>query len=195
MEKAKGLVVFTSGFGSGSVGGSSNPPGITGVGVLSEQSFINDLGYEKLVFSWDDNGIAEKINEFHSSNPDAKIILIGHSLGGDTSVEIAQELGEKNITIDKLILIDTVGINDDVKPDNVSEALNLWSTSQEGINAESHVKGAINIGIDNTTHTEIDNSEKTHELIEKFLNDDLKVHIDQSVQSTQAETLPVALYG
>ena len=56
------------------------------------------------------------------THPNEPVILVGHSFGADTAVEVAQALAKSDpkIRIDLLIQIDTVGINDDEKPSNVT---------------------------------------------------------------------------
>lgn len=65
---------------------------------------------------------------------------MGHSFGGDTAIEIAEELAKMRIAVDLLIQIDSVGYNDDVLPGNVKKGVNLWSSSREGLNGESHIQ-------------------------------------------------------
>jgi pimeloyl-ACP methyl ester carboxylesterase len=156
---ANGLIIFTSGFGSGSSGQSSgSDPENTGLGELSQQNFINALQYEKALFSWDEQDEAMAlIKNYHAEHPNAPIVLIGHSFGADSSIEIAEQLGEININVSKMVLIDSIGFDDDQIPSNVGSALNLHSTSGDGIDGEADIKGALNVGLDETSHTDIDN--------------------------------------
>jgi len=165
-----GLIIFVSGFGTGSSGASSgNNSQTSGLGDLANQTFINDMQFQKGVFGWDEQeSIIRQIREFSQANPDAPIYLVGHSYGSDSAIEVAAQLKDENIWLDKLVTIDSVGFNDDRIPDNVLDALNLYSTSGDGINGEYPIHGADNVGIDGTSHTAIDTDEKTWQAISEF---------------------------
>ncbi len=115
----KPAVIFIEGF---SAFGISNGDGIR---EMSEQ-----MEGAKL-FSWDQkNQILKEINK-HA--PDQPLILVGHSFGGDTAVEIANELNQlKNQfrNIDLLVSVDSVGFNNKIIPINVKRNLNFF---QEGV--------------------------------------------------------------
>jgi uncharacterized protein (UPF0147 family) len=68
-----------------------------------------------------------------------------------------------------LILVDTVGVNDTKVPENVKDAINIFSSSKEGINSENFVKGATNISIDDTSHTGIDDDHRVWTIINDFI--------------------------
>lgn len=165
-----GLVVFISGYGTGSVGQSvGNDPESSGLGILANQAFINDMQFQKGVFGWDEQDrILDHIREFRENNPDAPIYMVGHSFGADSAVEVAEQLKTEDVWLDKLVMIDSVGVNDDKVPENVLEALNIYSTSGDGIDGEYPVGGADNLGIDDSSHTAIDNDPRSWEAIQNF---------------------------
>jgi hypothetical protein len=82
-------------------------------------------------FSWDEkNNIIEEIKKHAADQP---VILVGHSFGGDSAVEIANELNTvKNgfRSIDLLVSVDSVGFNHTIIPMNVKRNLNFFG---EGI--------------------------------------------------------------
>ena len=107
-----------------------------------------------------DDAVA-KIKAAKAANPAEKVIIVGHSFGADSAVEVAEALKKQNICVDQLVQIDSVGVGDEVKPSNVTTGVNIWSTSRDGINGASNVAGSTNIGVDNTTHTKIDDKADT----------------------------------
>jgi len=148
--------VFLSGFGSSS--SSSSDP--TGTSVMA-----NDFAYRipgKTYFGRHkaSNDAVNKIKAAKAANPDERVILVGHSYGGDSVIEVAKALAKERICVDLLIQIDSVGVGDEEKPSNVNTGVNIWSTSWWSlIWGASSVEGSTNIGVDNTTHTGIDDKD------------------------------------
>lgn len=78
-------------------------------------------------FSWDDQD--NIIDEIKKHAPDQPVVLVGHSFGADSAVEIANTLNSvKNgfRGIDLLISIDSVGMNHSIIPMNVKRNLNFF---------------------------------------------------------------------
>ncbi|MBT4792595.1 MAG: hypothetical protein HON90_13565 [Halobacteriovoraceae bacterium] len=76
-------------------------------------------------FSWTDK--EEVIADIKKRRPDQPVVLVGHSFGGDSIVEIAQELNtiENGFRkIDLLVTLDSVGTDNDFIPQNVKKNLN-----------------------------------------------------------------------
>lgn len=110
------------------------------------------------------------------ANASARIVLVGHSFGGDTAIEVAEGRGGlfpnpylSNHTIHRLVQVDSVGIGDEVLPNNVTGGLNIWQTSTgfsyltepEGasvVKRSTNVHAETHFGVANTaiTHTNID---------------------------------------
>ncbi len=136
----KPAVIFIEGF---SAFGISNGDGI--------KDMAENYPGAKL-FSWDQK--PEIINEVKKHSLDQPVVLVGHSFGGDTAVEIANELNSaKNSfrNIDMLISLDSVGFKNNIMPINVKRNLNFF---QEGVLPFLH--GSPNIAR-NTDHTEVVN--------------------------------------
>ena len=77
-------------------------------------------------FSWNEQD--KIIDEIKKHAPDQPVVLVGHSFGGDSAVEIANSLNTaKNgfRTIDLLVSIDSVGFNNTIIPMNVKRNLNF----------------------------------------------------------------------
>lgn len=111
----KPAVIFIEGF---SAFGISNGDGITDMAD-------NFPGAKK--FNWSEH---EKIvSEIKKHAPDEPVVLVGHSFGGDTAIEVAHELNSpKNMfrAIDLIVSIDAVGMNKTVIPVNVKSNLNYF---------------------------------------------------------------------
>lgn len=150
--------IFISGFSATSSGAK---PGVHG---MADDSTIkgNIPGKEYKIGHTQGSKAVRIIKKALKKNPCEPVVLVGHSFGGDTAIEIAQDLAGERICVDLLIQIDSVGVGDEVLPKNVTKGVNLWSTSREGLNGASNVKGSTNIGIHNTTHTDIDDDPATN---------------------------------
>lgn len=111
----KPAVIFIEGF---SMFGISNGDGI-------KEMADNYPGAKK--FDWTEH---EKIlGEIKKHTPDQPVVLVGHSFGGDTAIEVANELNSaKNgfRAIDLLVSIDAVGMNKSIIPINVKSNLNFF---------------------------------------------------------------------
>ena len=81
-------------------------------------------------FSWNEQDAI--IEEIKKHSPDQPVVLVGHSFGGDSAVEIANTLNSvKNgfRGIDLLVSIDSVGMNNTIIPINVKRNLNFIGDS------------------------------------------------------------------
>ena len=111
----KPAVLFIEGF---SAFGISNGDGI-------KDMADNFQGAKK--FSWDEKDSI--IEEIKKHAPDQPVILVGHSFGGDSAIEIANELNNVKHgfrTIDLLVSVDSVGLNHSIIPMNVKRNLNFF---------------------------------------------------------------------
>lgn len=136
----KPAVIFVQGF---SAFGISNGDGISDMAD-------NYPGAKK--FSWEEH---EKImTEIKKHAPSEPVVLVGHSFGGDTAIEVANELNSvKNgfRQIDLLVSIDAVGMNKSVIPINVKSNLNFFT---EGVVPFLHGDPTV---ARNTKYTEVTN--------------------------------------
>lgn len=122
----KGLDLFSS--------PSKSERGYAGVGKMADSIEGSKS------FGWSDHGdILEEIRKTHRDYP---IILVGHSLGGDTAVEIANtldSLDHKFRPVDLLITMDAIGFNNDIIPQNVKNHLNVFGENNMFLNDGPHV--------------------------------------------------------
>lgn len=136
----KPAVIFIEGF---SMFGISNGDGI-------KDMADNYPGAKR--FSWDEHG--KIIDEIKKHAPDQPVVLVGHSFGGDTAIEVANELNSpKNgfRAVDLLVSIDAVGMNKTIIPVNVKSNLNFFG---EGLIPFVHGDPTV---ARNTKYTEVTN--------------------------------------
>lgn len=122
----KGLDVFSS--------PSKSEGGYAGVGRMA------DAVKGSRMYGW--NQKDEIIAEIKKREKSQPIILVGHSFGGDTAVEVANELDslEHNFRpVNLLVTIDAVGFNNDIIPQNVKKHLNVFGETSWFLNDGPHV--------------------------------------------------------
>ena len=167
----KPAVIFIEGF---SAFGISNGDGI--------KDMADNLPGAKR-FSWDEQD--QIIEEIKKHSPEQPVVLVGHSFGGDSAVEIANTLNNvKNgfRSIDLLVSIDSVGMNHSIIPMNVKRNLNFFG---EGIIPFLHGDPDV---ARNTDYTEVIN-ELRSELHSK-MDDSAEVQfkIFESINGVLAES-------
>jgi hypothetical protein len=107
--------------------------------------------------------IVEDIKKRDLSQP---VILVGHSFGGDTVIQVAKELNTLENAfrqVDLLVTIDSVGFNNDIVPPNVRTNLNFIGQSNTWLNDEPNIARDAKLTqvtnfLRNEDHTELDNS-------------------------------------
>jgi predicted alpha/beta hydrolase family esterase len=120
--------------------------------------------------------IADRLAKKYAADPSsvAPIILIGHSLGANKTITMAQRLQAKNVPVRLIVLFDATAQLP--IPNNVQEVLNLHSTKGIGV-AVAGARGYSGT-IDNQDlskmvglgHINIDKSKKLHaEVVAKVL--------------------------
>lgn len=144
--------VFISGFSASSSGGNPGTHQMADDGTISGNIPGNKLKRKHTQKS----KIVKDIQDALKADPCEPVVLVGHSLGGSTAIKVAKKLKKLGICVDLLIQIESKGIGDETLPERVVKGVNIWSTSRKGINGADNVDGSENIGIDDTTHTDID---------------------------------------
>lgn len=84
-------------------------------------------------FGWDEKD--KMLDQISKRSKDQKVILVGHGLGGDTAVEIAQELNtieNRFRSVDLLVTLNSKGFDNDFIPQNVVKNLN-FITADNGL--------------------------------------------------------------
>ncbi len=142
-------------------------------------ALLNNIGNATIIKYSGSDGIETQedilltIEEYRKNNPDGKIALVGHSIGGKDVMGVAQsvEVSEKikNKTIDLLITLEAANTNgligdnqEDNLGSNVKQVINFNSNNSsykgEGGTIEDK-KNMLNINLKKgTTHTNMDNT-------------------------------------
>jgi hypothetical protein len=163
----KGLDVFSSPLKS--------EGGYEGVGRIAESI------EGSRIYGWDQKD--EILNEIRKVNKNYPVVLVGHSLGGDTAIEIADELDslkEGFRSVDLLITMDAIGFSHDIVPQNVKKHLNVFGENSLVLNDGPHVarreeKTWVRNILSPLDHTDIDDDREIQfeivDLIQKALEE------------------------
>lgn len=162
----KGLDIFSS--------PSKSEGGYAGVGRLAESV------EGSRIYGWDQKD--EILKEIKKVRSDQKVILVGHSLGGDTAVEIANTLDsleEKFRPVDLLVTMDAVGFNNDIIPQNVKKHLNIFGENDAVLNdgphvARRHEKTDVKNILSSDDHTDLDDDKELQYEIVNLIQETLK---------------------
>ncbi len=128
------------------------------------------------IYGWDQKD--EIISQIKKTHSDFPVILVGHSLGGDTVKEVADELDslEHNFRkVDLLVTIDAVGFGNDIIPQNVKQHLNVFGENDMFLNDGPHVarrfeKTQVQNILSPLDHTELDDSKEIQFEIMEAIN-------------------------
>jgi uncharacterized protein YdaT len=87
------------------------------------------------VYEWDQQD--EIVEEVKKRKLEMPIILVGHSFGADTAVEVSNKLNSLEHgfrRVDLLVTIDAAGSNNDIIPQNVGKNLNVFGENSGWLN-------------------------------------------------------------
>lgn len=115
-------------------------------------------------FGWDQKD--EMLEQINKRSKDQKVILVGHGLGGDTAVEVAQELNtveNRFRSIDLLVTLNSKGFDNDFIPQNVVKNLNFITSdngfTDDGPNiALNYNRTEVKNFLRNESHNSLDDS-------------------------------------
>lgn len=113
---------------------SKSESGYAGVGRIAESV------KGSRIYGWDQKD--EIIKEIKKVALNQPVILVGHSFGGDTAVDIANSLDSLEHgfrPVDLLITMDAVGFSNDIIPQNVRKHLNIFGETSLFLNDGPHV--------------------------------------------------------
>lgn len=85
-------------------------------------------------FTWDQE--EEILEHIKTHRPHTPLILVGHSFGGDTAVEIAREINKPDYkfrSVDLMVTLDSVGYDNDAISENVRINLNYMADDVLGL--------------------------------------------------------------
>jgi hypothetical protein len=144
--------------------------GIFSLGIDKLAMKLRAGGYEPTIFGWEQWGIAA--NEIVTNNrrgDTGAIILIGHSLGSDSTIQVASNVASERIPIDLVVTFD---ITQPLQvPANVERFINFYqnngvgriATAGQGFQGQlSNVDLSADHSLD---HLNIDESEKLQQLV------------------------------
>lgn len=81
--------------------------GIFSLGIDQLAAKLRAQGYQPIIVGWEQWGfVANQIVAASQNGETGHIILIGHSLGSDSTIQIADALAQKNIPIDLVVTFD-----------------------------------------------------------------------------------------
>lgn len=116
------------------------------------------------------------------------LVIIGHSLGGDSVIELAEDfLLPAGKNVDLTIQIDSVGVGDEVLPSNVDTGINYFQESTGLLEPQGamSVQGATDINVETLfgdptiTHTSIDDDVRLHNRIVQDIAANLNVEVPE----------------
>ncbi len=130
-------------------------------------------------FSWEEHD--KILLEIKKHAPNQPVILVGHSFGGDTAIEIANELNSvKNgfRSIDLIVSVDAVGMNKTIIPMNVKRNLNFFG---EGLIPFVHGDPTV---ARNTKYTEVTNELRADMHSQMEDNPEVQFQIFEAINET-----------
>jgi len=136
-------------------------------------------------FKWDQED--KVFQEISKLNKNAAVILVGHSLGGDAVVNLANRLNSLEggyRKVDLLVTLDSVGFDNDIIPRNVKQNLNFIGDRDmlfnDGPNiARNSQSTHVFNELRSEDHMGIDDAEDVQFKIFEEINEVLKGHEDQ----------------
>jgi hypothetical protein len=144
--------------------------GIFSLGMDQIATKLRDQGYDPKIIGWEQWGVAVNDILANYRGPESsQIILIGHSLGSDSAIQIAESMGSQNISIDLVVTFD---ITQPLRvPDNVDRFINFYQDNGVGRRAIASpgFKGQlsnIDLSADRSVdHLNIDESARLQQIV------------------------------
>src|SRR3984957_11096802 len=134
-----------------------------GMDILADE--LNKRGVYATAHSYTDwKSIADKAAADYKSGGEGPIILIGHSLGADAVMEMADYLGDKGVPVALLVPVD--GTQSFPAPGNVARVINLTQRDYAYMRPGPGFRGTLsNVDLSadpDITHLNIDKSPQLH---------------------------------
>ena len=145
----------------------------TGMNTLADE--LNKHGVHATSHSHTDwKAIAERAVADYKAKKEAPIILIGHSLGADAAMEMADYLGDKAVPVALVVPFD--GTQSFPAPGNVARVVNFTQRDYAYIRPGPGFRGSLN-NVDLSSNRDIDhlNIDKSPELHARVLSEVLAV--------------------
>lgn len=159
---------------------SKSESGYAGVGRLAESV------KGSRIYGWDQKD--EIIKEIKKVALNQPVVLVGHSFGGDTAVEIADALDSLEHgfrPVDLLVTMDAVGFKNDVISQNVRKHLNIFGETSLFLNdgphvARRHEMTDVKNILSPLDHTDLDDDKSNQFEIVKLIQETLSKEISYS---------------
>lgn len=135
-------------------------------------------------YSWDEKEAV--LEDIKKRTPNQPIVLVGHSFGGDGVMEIAQELNtiENGFRkIDLLVTLDSVGVDNDLVPQNVRKNLNYLATGPYHF-----LNDGPNIAL-NYERTKVENFLRQEEHAQLDDTTDIQIRVLEEIESALTHNL------
>lgn len=159
---------------------SKSESGYAGVGRLAESV------KGSRIYGWDQKD--EIIKEIKKVALNQPVVLVGHSFGGDTAVDIANSLDSLEHgfrPVDLLVTMDAVGFSNDIIPQNVRKHLNIFGETSLFLNDGPHVARRHDMTdvkniLSPLDHTDLDDDKGNQYEIVKLIQETLDKQISYS---------------
>lgn len=159
---------------------SKSESGYAGVGRLAESV------KGSRIYGWDQKD--EIIKEIKKVALNQPVVLVGHSFGGDTAVDIANSLDSLEHgfrPVDLLVTMDAVGFSNDIIPQNVRKHLNIFGETSLFLNdgphvARRHEMTDVKNILSPLDHTDLDDDKGNQYEIVKLIQETLNKEISYS---------------
>jgi pimeloyl-ACP methyl ester carboxylesterase len=117
--------------------------------------------------------VIDQIKKAKAANPCEPVILVGHSWGGQSAIDIANALKSSGIDVDLIVSIDPVNsapLGDDGfdLPDNVLNGVNIYNADPGAVGGKQ-VTHAVNVKVNNTDHVKIGGDPRTIALVKQAI--------------------------
>jgi hypothetical protein len=144
--------------------------GVFSLGIDSLAKRLREQGYNPQIFGWDQWGsIASEILENNRAGETGQIILIGHSLGSDSTIQVASAVRQADIPIDLIVTFD---ITQPLRvPSNVQRFVNYYQdngfgkVARPGYGFTGELVNVDLTGDRSVTHGNIDEIPRLQELV------------------------------
>jgi hypothetical protein len=161
---------------------------ISGMEIFSRSSSGRYDGIRKMaesisgarVYNWDQKD--DMLTEIKKLHVDQPVIIVGHSFGGDTAHEIAEDLNEVENgfrKVDLMVTIDSVGYDNNIVPENVKRNINIFGEKDILLNDGPHAarnpdKTKIYNIVRGESHTDLDDTKEVQTQIIDAIQDILR---------------------
>ncbi len=169
--------------------------GIFSLGIDSLAGKLREQGYDPQIYGWDQWGqIASEILANDRTGDTGHIILIGHSLGSDSTIQVASAVRQANIPIDLIVTFD---ITQPLRvPSNVLRFVNFFQHNgfgQEAVPGYGFTGELVNIDLTADTSIGHGNIDEVPRLQQAVIDKVLEITVQQTKRPpARAKRRPVS---